>query len=1231
MSDFPYPGLRPFQRHETDIFFGRETHTDQLIEKLGHAHFIAVVGSSGCGKSSLVRTGLIAGLETGLLAHAGVRWRIAECRPGNKPFAHLTEALLNDKVLGTTYKISFSSNNDAFAFLHAQLRRGPLSLYEILKENPLPEKTNLLILVDQFEELFRYYQPETAPETVDDAAAFVTLLLASSQNPPTYLHHQLSQDANIYIVITMRSDFLGDCALFYGLPEAINQGLFLTPRLTREQLQEAIEGPANVFDGEVEASLVNRLLNDVGNDPDQLPLLQHALMRMWNLAVAQNPQAILLTLQHYQTIGGLTQSLSQHADEAYQELTPAQQKIAHILFCNLTERGEGNRPVRRPVPLQEVVLQAGVTESQLIEIINVFRKAGRSFLTPAAERPLHAESVLDISHESLIRQWRRLKKWLHQEAESAELYQRLEDSARRWEGKRAELWSGIELEIALNWQQQQQPNAIWAKRYGKDKGHHFDLAMRFLAASADKQAEKQKEAELAHQRELEQVRQQTALEQKAILERRRAHTAIVGLIAAVFLASWGLVERNKALYAEQEAKFAKQEAIVAQQEAELAETEQTRSLFELELTHAALLARNEDYAAARAVLKETYEWEDKVATPRRHLRNLVDWFCELMGEAPSQIFQGADAQLFVVAISSDGNTLASAGENGTIVLFDAHTGQLIKRLSGHNEAIFGAVFHPHQPWLFTAGGDQQIIRWSLDGEKLAQWQTDYKIKSLAISADGQRLVGGGEQSNITFWQAATGEKLNTFIVDSIPTIINGLAFSPNGKQLAVALNNHLALLWDINTAKKIHTFTGHTDKIWGITFNAAGTLIATSSEDKSIRLWQVNTGKTQRILRGHKNAVFESQFINKGRYLVSTSQDHTLRIWDTDSGITLRVLQGHTAGVTDIAVFQEQIFASSYDGTVMQWEGYLPTQKIIELSTEPASVAIAPNGNNLAVGFADGRLQWYSLPEVQLLWEQGNAHTLDIQRLNFSHDGSLLASASFDNNAKLWQVTNNQLIKLKTFSGHKSAIYDVNISPNNQTVATASYDGHLGLFAIDETKQSFHSAHKSKVYSVEFNHTGQRLLTSGDDRYTRLWEIQDTPQIIQTFPQAKDEVMWATFSPNQQQVASAGRDWLVNIYSIKDNLLSHSLIGHEQTIHRAIFTPDGHQIISVSGDATVRLWDLHNEAELFTLHLPTTLEDSTPPLWDFDFRCTNTSNDCWIAVPLTQGKLVLYHLVGIYD
>src|SRR6185295_15286777 len=240
--------------------FGREGQSDALISRLQRANFLAVVGTSGSGKSSLVRAGLLPALRGGMMAGAGSGWRISIMRPGSDPIGNLAIALAHEDVLLNAGGGLPAA--EAQAVIDATLRRGALGLVEVARLARLAEHEKLLIVVDQFEELFRFRAARTA-STSDDASAFVKLLLEASQQ----------SELSIYVVPTMRSDFLGDCAQFQGLPEAINDGQYLIPRMTRDERRFAITGPVGVTRGKITEPLVNRLMNDVGDNPDQLPIL----------------------------------------------------------------------------------------------------------------------------------------------------------------------------------------------------------------------------------------------------------------------------------------------------------------------------------------------------------------------------------------------------------------------------------------------------------------------------------------------------------------------------------------------------------------------------------------------------------------------------------------------------------------------------------------------------------------------------------------------------------------------------------------------------------------------------------------------------------------------------------------------------------------------------------------------------------------------------------------------
>jgi energy-coupling factor transporter ATP-binding protein EcfA2 len=482
----PFPGLRPFREDEEYLFFGRENQVDAMVDKLAATHFLGVVGSSGSGKSSLVNCGLRPALHGGLMARAGTSWRMAQFRPGNDPMRAMARALAEDGVLFKGYQ---AGGLTLAEIVDTTLRMSKLGLVDIYEQANLSKDVNLLVVVDQFEELFRYRQPGAGQQqnvtgAIEEATAFVNLLLAAKEQTT----HP------IYIVLTMRSDFLGDCTQFSGLAEAINTGQYLVPRMTRDERRAAISGPVGVGGAEISPVLLTRLVNDVGDNPDQLSILQHALNRTWAKWEASGDTGPL-DLPHYELIGTMTRALDQHAEKAYAELTtPRQRQICEKLFKALTDKATDPRGVRRPTRLDTLCALVEATPEEITQVIDVFRKPSRSFLMPPADETLEAKTVIDISHESLMRVWERLKSWTDQEALSAHMYCRLAETAvLHGEGK-AGLWDDPDLQGAVDWHENNRPNKDWAQQY--DPG--FDGAMAFLQKSKEARDAEVAEVEFSH-------------------------------------------------------------------------------------------------------------------------------------------------------------------------------------------------------------------------------------------------------------------------------------------------------------------------------------------------------------------------------------------------------------------------------------------------------------------------------------------------------------------------------------------------------------------------------------------------------------------------------------------------------------------------------------------------------------------------------------------------------------
>ena len=456
----PFVGLRPFNTDEAMLFFGRGAQTIELLEHLHRARFLAVVGSSGCGKSSLIRAGLIPKLEAGFLVEDRDRWRIAVMKPGDSPLRNLAASLLN--------AISLQSNDtDINGFIDEIRSAGSQTIIERLAPALADTDTSLLLLVDQFEEIFRFNLQADKVERRDEAADFISIMLAVAAQ----------RELPIYIVMTMRSDFLGDCDSFYGLPEAMNRGQYLVPRPTRQQRGQAIEGPIRLFGAQLTQRLLDRLLNDVGDQTDQLPVLQHALMRTWEeWKRSGDPK---LDLCHYEAVGTIKDALSRDADKAIAGMSEQDLKITQRLFQALTTRDERGRRIRRPAHQSEIEAITGASSDQVRTVVERFRSGGRSFLNLDEGS---GDSLIDISHESLIRQWDRLGRWVDEESEAASTYLQIVDVAVRHARGRAGLWGNPDLQIALDWRAKQRPNKAWAERYHSD----FETAMSFLDRSLRK-------------------------------------------------------------------------------------------------------------------------------------------------------------------------------------------------------------------------------------------------------------------------------------------------------------------------------------------------------------------------------------------------------------------------------------------------------------------------------------------------------------------------------------------------------------------------------------------------------------------------------------------------------------------------------------------------------------------------------------------------------------------------
>ncbi len=460
----PFPGLRPYKTSEFQLFKGRSGQAEELIKRLQNHNLLAVIGSSGTGKSSLVRAGLIPQLLGGYLYKTGNIWDIAICRPGKDPVENLSIAL--------SCTISKSTDYDKISRIHKDI--GPKlesSLYSILEikdslAGANKDEHNLLIIIDQFEELFRFDRSDLGKNDLEKH--FVNLLLKATSSP----------NSSVYVILTMRSEFLGDCVKYSKLPEAINEGQYLVPQLSRGQLKEVIEGPIQLAGKKIAPGLVEFLINEIEESKikenlDQLPIMQHALMRTYNEAMKNGPDTEI-SYDHYKAVGGMEKALANHAEAKFNELGDGinkmsdKQKIAKLIFQAITDMSADDKGGRSPTDLQNIydIAESIDYEKALVdEVIDHFRNSETSFIMPQISSPLNPQLVIDISHESLMRNWELLNSWIREEVMDGKLYKILNERRELFEQNFDGYIRGGLLSDIMERKKYARYSAAWARRY----------------------------------------------------------------------------------------------------------------------------------------------------------------------------------------------------------------------------------------------------------------------------------------------------------------------------------------------------------------------------------------------------------------------------------------------------------------------------------------------------------------------------------------------------------------------------------------------------------------------------------------------------------------------------------------------------------------------------------------------------------------------------------------------
>jgi WD40 repeat protein len=1241
----PYPGLRPFREDETHLFFGREQKIEEMLAKLEEHRFLAVIGTSGCGKSSLVRAGLLPALKDGFLSGAGQHWRMAIMRPGESPYDHLGEALLTDSALAPER----GSDSKADGILQATLRRGPLGLVDAINDSHLPEDTSFLLVVDQFEEIFRYRRQSKHPE---DADAFVRLMLSTAD--PQLGAIIGASHPSFFVIMTMRSDYIGDCALFTGLPEAINSGLFLTPRLNRGEYQAAIVEPARVAGGSVALTLANRLLNDVRAEPDQLPVLQHALMRMWvrpdgplsDSKEVEGAAGIELELNDYEAVGGLSKALSNHADEALAELDPSQQRLAEVMFRSLCERGSDGRETRRPAMIGDIAKIANVPWEDLIPVVECFRQPDRSFIMPAVPKPLKKDTFLDISHESLIRQWGKLNGWVKSEADYAESFQRFAKRAVRWDQGQGEPLRGVDLELAWKWREDARPTPAWTSRYGGG----YELTMGFLEYS-----------------------------RKAM-----AKTRLWGMLKLMigFALALGLAVPIIWIHIEDRAASREHDHLKKVVDHAMSESESHPRLGLLIASDAIKEIHGSDREGeAPALRKMIRPWALKAMSniynqPTLSMADLLPEATGLFRKTlrrlgqPAQLTSASihNSEISSLALNPDGDRIVSTDKDGVLILWDARQLTPIDRYEDHrnearrkktkNDDIMMVVFNHDGTRIATAAKDHTArifdYQRTPDAEGLVHIDTiehDDEVQAVAFSNDGRFVATASRDGTSKLW-TSIGKKPRTLSghADTIYTI----AFSPNNKHLATASEDQTIKIWTTDDGKLFKTIHPRRGEVYTVAYSPDGKLLACgtykgvalydsrfekdeepsyrwiNSNDvgtvynlaldpknrrlaaavgKEINIWNINQQGQRITLReahdsrhrplSHAGNVSTIAFSPDGTRLVAADLRGTVIIWTSGLFNTLK----DTVGAVYATAFSpdgRHVYAAGRDSRIRRWNATRSEElPVLVGHTDSVNALAFRQGKEalLATASNDGSILQWRTDTNSADQIEGIPNLQDIGTIyRFSPDGRRLAVATNDGRVTVWDVSGRRAMKMQTFRDHTGLVYALDFNADGNRLAAAGgsrstvnpeHNAYMWDVSTGRLLRTF-QGHSDRIVDVALDQQGRRLVTASWDNKANLWDTT-TGSLLATVVGHDNRLYAAALAPDGSHLAVGGADRTAHIYKIDQQRanLTATVKGHEGSIVDLAFSPDGNRLATAGDDGTARLWDTISGRLISVLDAPT--------------------------------------------
>ncbi|MFD7712345.1 helix-turn-helix domain-containing protein [Streptomyces sp. NPDC059786] len=1163
-GDCPYRGLAAYTAAWAHLYRGRGAAVDDLLAGLDRrgpdSGPYVVVAPSGAGKTSLLKAGLVAALGAGRLP-GSPDWPVVELTPGERPLERLAQSVAG--TVGADPERALAAvrtSAEACADLLAQADPRAAG-------RPAERPYRTVILVDQFEESFaQCHDPE-------QRLAFFDLLCALSAR------RDAAGEPAVLVVLGLRADFYGRCLAHPGLTAALRAAPFLLEPMTEPELRQAVTEPAEEAGLVVDDALVEVLLHELGAfatpwagdgeyAPGALPLLSHALRVTW-----MHREGNRLTTDAYRKSGGIRRALARSADQTYEALSPGRRRIAEHAFVRLGRRDDAHDGTRRRISRARLLGLLPGDETEAATVLEAFVR--ERLLTIDAEPD--GEVTVQIAHEALLGSWPLLRQWLTHDQLMGEARHALSEAAVQWQDNQRDkelLLTGRQLTRAV----------VWAEENDEELG---PLQREFLRASRERVRRAARRKRLLIQLSVLFVVLVVLIAVIVVVnEKRKAAETQQRLSGARALAAQSVLfsGHDPVLAGRLSAAAYRTDASTESRSALLSSAP---PLWSDRVVRAGIPVD----ALARAADGRSVAWGGKdgrvhVWHPERdpgasHLRT-----------RPRTA--GTKGSLDSLSYSPDGRRLVAGYDDGSVWLLSGPSAPAERLLPAgqtpdHGDTDMRVAFSRDGSRLAAAGHDGRVRVWRMPAADLL-WtarptgeDVPGPVRALAFSPDGRTLATGGGSDEtdrsqsfrkVLLWDAASG--LVTARLRGHPKrSVRSLAFSADGRELAGGGFDGTVRLWDVRTARLRRTYGTHGDSVMDVAVAADGTLVS-GGQDNTAQLRDLHRPDAVPLtLTGHEGPVNAVALSPDGRTVLTGSEDGTLRVW-TPARSPLR-----TGDAAFTALARSPRDGGGYatgdaDGTVQLWDDRArgPRRTLRAADREVTGLAYDRDGALLAVASADhGVTLWRTADGTRAGTFEG--HSREVLSVAFDRTGTRLVTGGWDSTLRVWDVRTGRQVD----EARATDLWGLALTAGGEPLlASGGQDDTVTLRRWPGLEVRGPAPRKSSdsVFDVAFDPRGTLLASAGRDHVVEIWDVRARRTVARLYGHTAP-VRRVSFSADGSRLVSASRDGSVRVWQRSargDWELYAALRGPAGEVRGAVFSPDGEAVLSAGEDGTLRRWDL---------------------------------------------------------